>query len=53
MHIVNSIPKGTAPSIDGNRAEFYMHCTAALSAIKADAFQRAYNRFVNVLAEGA
>jgi hypothetical protein len=29
MHIVNSIPKGTAPSMDNNRAKFYMYCAAA------------------------
>jgi hypothetical protein len=38
MHIVNSIPKGTAPVMDGNRAEFYRYCVAALLATVADTF---------------
>ncbi len=50
MHIVNNIPKGTAPGMDDNRVEYYMYYADAPSAIAADAFQRAYNRFVNVLA---
>jgi hypothetical protein len=53
MHIINSIPKGTASGMDGNRVEFYMYCAAAPSATAADTFQRAYCRFVNVLAQGA
>jgi hypothetical protein len=46
MHIVNSIPKGTAPGMDGNRVEFYKYCAVTPSAT-TDVFQRAYNRFVN------
>jgi hypothetical protein len=38
MHIVNNIPKGTVPSMDDNRAKFYMFCVAALLAIMADVF---------------
>jgi hypothetical protein len=53
MHIVNSILKGITSGVDNNRAEFYMYCATALSTTVADAFQRAYCRFVNVLAQGA
>jgi hypothetical protein len=52
MHIVNSIPKGTMPGMDGNRAKYYKYCAAAPSATTADAFLWAYNRFVNMLAQG-
>jgi hypothetical protein len=41
MHIINSNPKGTMSSMDGNRAKFYKYCVAALSATAADVFQRA------------
>ncbi len=44
MHIVNNIPKGTAPGMDGNRAKFYKYYAAALSATMANAFQQAYSR---------
>jgi hypothetical protein len=49
MHIINSILKGIAPGMDGNRAKFYKYCAAAPSATAADAVRRAYSRFVNVL----
>ncbi len=52
MHIVNSIPWGTALGMDDNCTEFYMYCTVAPSATAANAFQRAYTRFVNLLAPG-
>ncbi len=50
MHIVNSIPKATAPGMDDNRAEFYNYCATAPSTTAADACQRAYSHFVNMLA---
>jgi hypothetical protein len=53
MHIVNNILKGTVPCMDGNRAEFYMYYVVAPSATVVDIFQRAYTRFVNMLAQGA
>jgi hypothetical protein len=53
MHIVNNIPKGTTLNMDNNRAEFYKYCVAARSTIVVDIFQRAYNRFINMLAQGA
>jgi hypothetical protein len=53
MHIVNNISKGTMPSMDGNRAEFYKYYAVAPSATAMDAFQRAYSRFINVLVQGA
>jgi hypothetical protein len=53
MHIVNIILKGTAPSMDGNRVEFFKYCAVALLATAMDTFQQAYSRFVNVLAKGA
>jgi hypothetical protein len=53
MCIVNNIPKGIASGMDGNHAKFYMYCTAASSTTAADAFERAYTRFVNMLAQGA
>jgi hypothetical protein len=53
MHIVNNIPKGTTPNMDGNRAEFYKYCVVVPSTIATGAFQRAYNRFINMLARGA
>jgi hypothetical protein len=53
MHIVNNISKGTTPGMDGNRAEFYKHSAATPSTNAVDVFQRAYNRFVNVLVQGA
>ncbi len=53
MHIISSIPKGTAPGMDDNRTEFYMYYAAVPSATAADVFQRAYTHFINVLAQGA
>jgi hypothetical protein len=53
MRIINNIPKGTALGMDGNRAEFYKYCAVIPSATTADAFQQAYNRYVNVLVQGA
>jgi hypothetical protein len=53
MHIVNNIPKGTALGMDGNHVDLYMYCVVAPSATPTDAFQRAYNCFINVLAQGA
>jgi hypothetical protein len=38
IHIVNSIPRGTAPEMDDNRAEFYKYCTATPSATAANTF---------------
>jgi hypothetical protein len=32
MHIINSIPKDTAPGMDGNRIEFYKYCGGRFSA---------------------
>jgi hypothetical protein len=52
MHIINSTPKGTASSMDDNRAEFYKYRTTAPSPTVADAFQGAYSRFVNMLVQG-
>ncbi|CAK9872755.1 unnamed protein product [Sphagnum jensenii] len=52
MHIVNSIPKDT-PGMDGNRVEFYKYCAASPLTSVADAFQRVYNCFINMLAQGA
>jgi hypothetical protein len=53
MHIVNNIPKGTVSGMDDNRAEFYKYCAVVPLATAADTFQKVYNRFVNVLAQGA
>ncbi|CAM6008915.1 unnamed protein product [Sphagnum balticum] len=53
MHFVNSIVKGTASGMDGNCVEFYKYCAVASSATVADVFQRAYNYFMNMLAQGA
>jgi hypothetical protein len=53
MHIVNNIPKGIASGMGGNRTEFYKYCTITSSATIANAFQRAYICFVNMLAQGA
>ncbi len=53
MHIINTISKGTVPGMKGNRAKFYKYCAAAPLAIATDVFQRAYNRFIKVLAQGA
>jgi hypothetical protein len=39
--------------MDDNCAEFYMYCATALLATVTDAFQRAYNHFINLLAQGA
>jgi hypothetical protein len=49
MHIVNNILKGITPGMDCNRAEFYKYYAVASSANAANAFQRVYNRIVNVL----
>jgi hypothetical protein len=40
MHIANNILKGTAPDMDGNRAEYYKYCAVVPLAIVADANQR-------------
>jgi hypothetical protein len=50
MHIINTIPKGTTPSMDGNHAEFYKYCAATPSATTTINFQQVYSRFVNMLA---